>query len=93
MIKELEKRDIVLQKITNKSEIFGLISKLHPLKSNARLIRVGPNGDGGYLVPDDLVNIEACFSPGVDAVSQFEYDCYNRGMKIFMADNSVKKPN
>lgn len=36
------------------------------------LIRLGPNGDGGYLVPDDLTGIEACFSPGVCATSEFE---------------------
>ena len=56
------------------------------------LIRLGAKRDGGYLVPDDLVEIEACFSPGVSTVSEFEKDCFKRGMKIFLADKSVDKP-
>ncbi len=57
------------------------------------LIRLGAKGDGGYLVPDDLESIEACFSPGVSNVSEFELDCIKRGMKVFMADKSVEAPN
>ena len=53
---------------------------------------MGPNGDGGYLVPDDLENIEACFSPGVDKISEFEKACSLLEMKIFMADKSVDNP-
>jgi hypothetical protein len=56
------------------------------------LIRLGPNGDGGYVVPDDLTNVSACFSPGVSDVSGFEKDCANRGMKVFLADKSVDGP-
>ncbi len=56
------------------------------------LIRLGPRGDGGYLVPDDLAGIEACFSPGVSLVSGFEKDCADRGIKVFLADRSVEKP-
>ena len=56
------------------------------------LIRLGPNGDGGYLVPDDLDGIEACFSPGVGDLVGFERDCLARGMRVFMADGSVDSP-
>ena len=50
----------------------------------------GPDGDGGYLVPDDLEGIVACFSPGVSNVAGFEKDCALKGMKVFMADASVE---
>lgn len=56
-------------------------------------LTLDPNGDGGYLVPNDLEGIEACFSPGVDKISEFELDCLNYGMKIYMPDKSVEKPN
>jgi Methyltransferase FkbM domain len=56
------------------------------------MIRLGPRGDGGYLVPDDLVGISACFSPGVASLSGFERDCAERGMQVFMADRSVDGP-
>lgn len=62
---------------------------LHPQIPEKGLIRFGPNGDGGYLIPDDLIGIEACFSPGVNDVSGFERDCAERNIKVFMADNSV----
>lgn len=78
--------------MTSKEQIKELINKLAPLNSGKPLIRLGPKGDGGYLVPDDLEGISACFSPGVCMVSGFEKDCANRGMQVFMADRSVEQP-
>lgn len=71
----------------------ALIEKLFPVETDKKLIRVGPDRDGGYLIPDDLDGIEACFSPGVDVMSEFEKACFDRGMKLFLADKSVEKPN
>lgn len=90
----LLKKGVMLQRATEKSEVVQLIEKLYPVRTDLGLIRLGPNGDGGYLVPDDLKEIEACFSPGVDRISEFELDCVRKyNMKIFMADKSVEKPN
>lgn len=72
--------------------ILDFIAKLHPINTQFQLIRFGPESDGGYLIPDDLDGIEACFSPGVELKSGFELDCAERGMKVFMADLSVYKP-
>ncbi|MBK8356390.1 MAG: hypothetical protein IPL13_13755 [Saprospiraceae bacterium] len=83
---------ILLIRATKKDDLVSFIKKLSPLKTNLELIRLGPNGDGGYLVPDDLENIEACFSPGVDKISEFEKACSLLEMKIFMADKSVDNP-
>ena len=78
---------------TSKEQVEALIKKLHPRAIDKELIRIGPIADGGYLVPDDLEGVTVCFSPGVGRISQFERDCLNRGMKVFMADKSVEKPN
>lgn len=54
------------------------------------LIRIGGDGDGGYLVPNILGDISHCFSPGVDYTSDFESHLsksYN--IRSFMADASV----
>jgi len=75
--------------LTDKNDLQSLFSKLHPVTCDKALIRLGPVGDGGYLVPDDLAGIEACFSPGVGFSSLFEKDCADRGMKVFLADGSV----
>lgn len=78
--------------VTDRNELLRFMEELYPEKTNRELIRLGPNGDGGYLVPDDLEGIEACFSPGVSTVSGFESDCVRRGMKAFLADKSVDGP-
>lgn len=78
---------------TPREKVEALIRKLQPQAIDKELIRIGSNADGGYLVPDDLDGITTCFSPGVGRISQFELDCLNRGMKVYMADNSVEKPN
>jgi hypothetical protein len=48
--------------------------------------------DGGYLIPDDIDNIEVCFSPGVGKIADFELDLASRGIKCFLADYSVDSP-
>lgn len=77
---------------TEAKNIKALLESLHPRVSDKPLIRFGPPGDGGYLIPDDLDGIEACFSPGVSFVSGFEKACADRGMDVYLADNSVDSP-
>ena len=74
------------------SRVLNLIARMRPWQTNRPLIRLGPPSDGGYLIPDDLEGIEACFSPGVGLISGFEADCAARGLKVFLADGSVKEP-
>ncbi|HPG72661.1 MAG TPA: hypothetical protein PLM49_00110 [Bacteroidales bacterium] len=81
------------QRLSDVESVKQLIKSLKPYNTNVKLIRLGPNGDGGYLVPDDLAGIKACFSPGVSNISGFEEDCARLGMQIFMADKTVEKPN
>lgn len=78
--------------MTDKNNIELLMQKLFPVATDHELIRLGPKGDGGYLVPNDLEGVKACFSPGVCEVSDFEKDCADLGMQVFMADKSVDKP-
>lgn len=74
------------------SALTTLLNSTHPVATQYPLIRIGSDGDGGYLVPDDLEGITTCFSPGVGNVSRFEEDCALRGMRVFMADRSVQGP-
>jgi len=48
--------------------------------------------DGGYLLPDGFNGISTCFSPGVGGISDFESDCANLGINVYMADKSVDCP-
>lgn len=65
---------------------------LCPVDTGHELIRMGGDADGGYLVPDDLEGIAACFSPGVSNNSMFERTCLERGMRVHLADASVDGP-
>ena len=78
--------------LTEDSQIRSLMTSLHPITCEKKLIRLGSALDGGYLVPDDFVGIEHCFSPGVAYASDLEYACAERGMGVFMADKSVDQP-
>lgn len=91
--KLLARRGTMVIAVTEKAKVAALIDSLHPQKTAFSLIRLGPNSDGGYLLPDCLAGIAACFSPGVANVSEFEQECSRRGMQVFMADKSVEKPN
>ena len=74
---------------SSKEQVLGLLKLMRPVPSPAPLVRVGPAGDGGYLVPDDLADIKACFSPGVSDEAGFELAFANRGVPCFLADASV----
>ena len=50
------------------AEIVEVFQLLKPKASKTPLIRIGGDGDGSYLVPDDLEGITACFSPGVNRI-------------------------
>jgi len=57
------------------------------------LQRVGGEGDGGYLLPDILDDVDFCFSPGVEYRAEFEKQlATSHGIKCFMADASVDAP-
>jgi hypothetical protein len=75
-----------------KEEIQKLIDSLRPVKTKFNMIRVGGDNDGGYLLPNDLVGISTCFSPGVDVTASFEIDLCKRGIGSHLADASVDAP-
>jgi len=74
------------------NQLKDLIQSIKPVTTNFELIRVGGDNDGGYLVPNDLEGITACFSPGVDVTASFEKDLLGRGIKSHLADASVDAP-
>jgi hypothetical protein len=74
------------------SSLQDLLKTLRPLDPGIELVRIGPDGDGGYLVPNDLEGIAYAFSPGVSTESGFEAVLAERGMQVFLADYSVAGP-
>jgi hypothetical protein len=88
----LRRRDYLMVKSVAVSQFTDFFSRIRPIKTEHGLVRVGCAGDGGYLVPDDLDNIQACFSPGVAHLAEFELALANRGIRCFLADGSVDQP-
>lgn len=82
----------VLARASGRDEVEAFLRGLRPVETGHALVRVGGDGDGGYLVPDDLAGIEACFSPGVANSATFELEMARRGIPSFMADYSVEGP-
>jgi hypothetical protein len=89
ILKFFFKFNYVLRKAVHEEKILLQIKKLKIYQTNHQLIRLGESGDGGYLVPDDLSGIAACFTGGVGPMIKFEHDLAIRGIKCFMADYSV----
>jgi hypothetical protein len=79
-------------KRTTTADMRRVIGLLRPVDAGQPLVRIGGEGDGGYLVPDDLDDITACFSPGVDRQASFETELGRRGIGSHLADRSVAAP-
>jgi hypothetical protein len=80
---------VLVTGLVNERSLLEVISLLNPVTTEHELIRVGSDGDGGYLIPNDLEGISACFSPGVADTADFESDIAKLGIPCFLADYSV----
>ena len=73
-------------------KINSFLKMLSPESQMKKLIRIGSDYDGGYLVPDDIEGIKYCYSPGVSDNSDFEDQLTTHSIECFLADYSVDKP-
>lgn len=71
------------------AEFARAIAWLSPVAAGHKLVRIGEQGDGGYLLPDDLHDIVACLSPGTDDRISFERFFRSRGIPCYLADASL----
>lgn len=85
-------RDTSRLELASADEVRYLFSLLSVVDPGLPLMRLGSGHDGGYVVPDDLDGVVACYSPGVDTVSTFELALAAKGIPSFLADASVSGP-
>ncbi len=83
---------INIEIINNDDQVDQFFQMIKPVSTIFGLRRVGGDGDGGYLLPNDLDGITACFSPGVAFSSSFEIQIAEMGIACYMADYSVDGP-
>lgn len=81
-----------VERSTRASELAEFLRSLKPIAPRRELIRVGSNGDGGYLIPNDLDGISHSISPGVASEVSFDLALAQRGINILMFDASVDGP-
>jgi hypothetical protein len=88
-----ERRGYSFRRADSEKGLRELIGSLRPVHSGHELIRIGSEGDGGYLVPDDLEGIKACFSPGVSTNSSFEMHLWEKySIGSHLTDGSIVEP-
>lgn len=92
IIFEAFKKHFWIEETNSKAELENFIKRFKENYISCELIRVGAEGDGGYLLPNILKDIRYCYSPGVNDNMSFEEELsakYN--IKSFMADASLDK--
>jgi len=82
-----------IEKKTKRMDISKVIKKLLPYEIGINLIRLGDDGDGGYLIPDDLANLDKNYSAGIGLLTKFENDLQNKySIDSMMLDfNNINK--
>lgn len=84
---------ILFGRLINKNELEYFLSSIWPVSTSKGLKRYGTDGDGGYLLPLDISNVDYCFSAGIDKNSDFEFDITEHfNCPVFMLDASVNGP-
>lgn len=91
-VKRVASKYVWLDRPSDMDAVRALITKLQPVVTDRQLIRIGNEGDGGYLVPDDLQGTSVVISPGVSDKVDFDLWMAERGAEIYMADASVDGP-
>ena len=88
----LSLRKRISAKASLQSDVFDLIRRLRPVECSIEMIRLGSNNDGGYLVPNILDGVVACFSPGVSNNTSFEDNLLSRfNIPSFLTDPSIEE--
>lgn len=73
-------------------KILSLLQLLTPYDTNHKLIRVGREGDGGYVLPECVSDISSVVSLGISDEVSFDLYFAERGIDVFQFDPTVDGP-
>jgi len=75
-------------------QYLDLYKKIWPVDTGFELIRIGNDGDGGYLVPNCLEGISLCLSPGTSKIVTFENQLLTTyGIRSLLCDPGHDRPH
>jgi hypothetical protein len=78
---------------TEQAAIINLLSYLTPRRSvRFRKIRLGCNGDGGYVLLDDFTDVSAALSFGIAAGCSWDTAIAEHGIDVYQYDHTVDGP-
>lgn len=81
---------VLVEKVTPAWDIEKFLARFREHYVSVELVRIGGDGDGGYLLPNVFDTVTHCFSPGVSDTANFEGEISKKyGVKSFMIDASV----
>lgn len=73
--------------------LLNLLALLRPQQAKGmRKIRVGADRDGGYVMLDDLAEIEAALSLGIGPDVSWDLDLAERGIPVWQFDHTISAP-
>jgi len=72
------------------SEILSIMKMLAPNDPEMGKVRVGSLGDGGYVLPNDLDDIESVLSIGIGDEDSFDLHFAKKNIPVFQYDHTVE---
>ena len=72
------------------SEIISVVKMLTPFDPEMKKIRIGSLGDGGYVLPDDLEQIDKVLSIGIGNEDSFDLHFAQKNIPIYQYDHTVE---
>jgi methyltransferase FkbM-like protein len=80
------------QPMPTQADVLALFGMLRPHAASVPKIRLGWNGDGGYVVNDDLDGIAAAISIGIGDEISFDLALVDRGIPVAQYDGTITRP-
>ncbi|WP_036262301.1 discoidin domain-containing protein [Methylocapsa aurea] len=75
------------------SPAYKALSLLRPYDIDKPKTRIGPLGDGGYVLADDISPDQAVISYGISSEYDFDKELAERGHDVFMFDHTIEGIN
>ena len=89
----ISKYSFGIKRLVKRDKVLNLLRVLLPKKMDSNLIRIGINGDGGYLIPDILTDSFFCISIGCNNEWSFERDLFSKyNVRSVIVDEVTKQP-
>jgi hypothetical protein len=77
------------KEIVTQADIMNMLKKLCTHDTDIEKMRIGNLGDGGYVIPDDLVDIKGVISIGIGQEVSFDLHFAKQGVKVFQYDHTI----